>query len=57
MALAKGMAVANMTLGESVNLPSASRHPFPGVGKYSDPVSSIDNQYRVSVSLGQARNS
>ena len=51
------MAVANLTLGESVNLLNASRHPFPGVGKYSDLVSSIDDQYRVSVSLGQARNS
>ena len=57
MALAKGMAVANVTLGELFNFLNASRHPFPGVGKYSDPVSSIDDQYRVSMSLGQARNS
>ena len=31
--------------------------PFFGVRKYSDPDSSIDNPYRVSASVGQARNS
>ena len=41
-ALAKGMAVANLTLEESLTLLNASLRPFLGVGKYSDPNLSID---------------
>ena len=56
-ALAKGMAVANLTLEESLTLLNASLRPFLDVGEYSDPNSSIDNPYRASASLQQARNS
>ena len=56
-ALAKGMAVSNLTLEESLTLLNASLHPFLVVGKYSDPNLSIDDPYGVSVSLGQVRNS
>ena len=42
-ALAKGMAVANLTLEESLTLLNASLRPFLGVGEYSDPSSSIDD--------------
>ena len=56
-ALAKGMTVANLTLEESLMLLKASLCPFFGVGKYSDPNSSIDNPYGASASLRQARNS
>ena len=48
-ALSKGMAVANLALEESLTL--------LGVGEYSDPNSSIDDPYRASASLQQARNS
>ena len=47
-ALAKGMAVANLTLKESLTLLNASLCPFLGVGEYSDPNSSIDAPYRAS---------
>ena len=53
-ALAKGMAVANLTLEESLTLLNASLRPFLGVGKYSDANSSVDDSYGVSVSLRQA---
>ena len=56
-ALAKGMAMANLTLEESLTLLNDSLRPFLGVGEYSDPNSSIDDPYGVSVSLWQARNS
>ena len=56
-ALAKGMAMVNLMLEEFPTLLNASLHPFPGVGKYSDPNLSIDDPYRASVLLGQARNS
>ena len=36
---------------------ASSLRPFLGVGKYSDPDSSIDDPYGASASLGQARNS
>ena len=42
-ALAKGMAMANLTLEESLTLLNASLRPFLGVGKYSDPNLSIDD--------------
>ena len=54
-ALAKGMAVANLTLEESLMLLNASVRPFLGVGKYSDPNSSIDLPYGASALLGQVR--
>ena len=56
-ALAKGMAVANLTLEESLTLLNASLRPFLGIGKYSDLNSSIDDPYGASASLQQARNS
>ena len=56
-ALAKGMAVANLTLEECLTLLNASLRPFLGVGEYSDPNSSIDDSYGASASLQQARNS
>ena len=56
-ALAKGMAVDNLTLEESLMLLNASLRPFLGVGKYSDPNLSIDDPYGASASLRQARNS
>ena len=56
-ALAKGMAVANLTLEESLMLLNASLRPFLGVGEYSDPNSSIDDPCGASASLQQARNS
>ena len=55
--LAKGMAVANLTLEESLTLLNASLSLFPGVGKHSDMNSSIDDPYGASASLEQARNS
>ena len=56
-ALAKGVGLANLVLEESLTLLNASLCPFLGVGKYSDPNSSIDDPYRASASLRQARNS
>ena len=56
-ALAKGMAVANLTLEESLTLLNASLRPFLAVGEYSDPNSSIDDPCGASGSLQQARNS
>ena len=56
-ALAKGMAVANLMLEESLTLLNASLHPFLGVGEYSDPNSIIDDPYGASASLRQVRNS
>ena len=56
-ALAKGMAVANLTLEKSLTLLNASLCPFLGVGEYSDPNSSIDDHYGAPASLQQARNS
>ena len=56
-ALAKGMAVANLTLEESLTLLNASLCPFLDVGEYSDPNLSIDDPYGASASLRQARNS
>ena len=56
-ALAKGMAVAKLTLEESLTLLNASLRPFLGVGEYSDPNSSIDDPFAASASLRQARNS
>ena len=55
-ALAKGMAVANLTLEESLTLLNASLRPFLGVGEYSEPNSSTDDPYGASASLRQARN-
>ena len=55
--LAKDMAMANLTLEEFLTLLNASLCPFLGVGKYSDPNSSIDDPYGASASLRQARNS
>ena len=55
-ALAKGMAVANLTLEEPLTLLNASLRPFLGVGKCSDTNSSIDDPYGASASLRQARN-
>ena len=46
-ALSKGMAVANLTLEESLTLLNASLRPFLGVREYSDPNSSIDDPYRA----------
>ena len=56
-ALAKGMAVANLTLEESLTLLNASLRLFLGVGKYSDPNLYIDDPYGASASFRQARNS
>ena len=56
-ALAKGMAVATLTLEEPLTLLNASLRPFLGIGEYSDPNSSIDDPYGASASLRQARNS
>ena len=40
-ALAKGMAVANLTLEVSLTLLNTSLRSFVGVGEYSDPNSSM----------------
>ena len=56
-ALAKGMALANLTLEESLTLLNTSLCPFLGVGEYSDLNSSIDDPYGASASLRQARSS
>ena len=56
-ALAKGIAVANLTLEVSLTVLNASLHPFLGVGKHSDLNSSIDDPYGASASLRQTRNS
>ena len=53
-ALAKGMAVANLTLEESLMLLNASLLLFLGD---SDPNMSIGDPYGASASLPQARNS
>ena len=53
-ALAKGMAVANLTLEESLTLLNASLCTFFGD---SGPNLSIDDPYGASASLLQARNS
>ena len=55
--LAKGLAMANFKLEESLMLLNASLRLFLSVGKYSDPNSSIDDSYVASASLRQARNS
>ena len=56
-ALAKGMAVANLTLEEFLTLLNSSLRPFLGVGEYSDSNLSIDDPYGAPASLQQARNS